>query len=101
MLLLEATNIKKYFGDRLILDIEGLNIYSEDRIGIVGVNGAGKTTLINILSQKLEPDEGWIKLYGNYSYISQLDEPESKYISEEMASKFGVPTTWNTYMSGG
>lgn len=101
MLLLEAKNIKKYFGDRLILDIEGLNIYSEDRIGIVGVNGAGKTTLINILSQKLEPDEGWIKLYGNYSYISQLDEPESKYISEEMASKFGVPTTWNTYMSGG
>ncbi|NLM13119.1 MAG: ABC-F type ribosomal protection protein [Epulopiscium sp.] len=101
MLLLEAKNIKKYFGDRLILDIEGLNIYSEDRIGIVGVNGAGKTTLINLLSKKLEPDEGWVKLYGNYAYISQLEEPDFKTISDEMASKFGVPTIWNTYMSGG
>ncbi|NLK96570.1 MAG: ABC-F type ribosomal protection protein [Epulopiscium sp.] len=101
MLLLEAKNIKKYFGDRLILDVEGLNIYSEDRIGIVGVNGAGKTTLINIMCKKLEPDEGWVKLYGNYSYISQLDDPDYKHISDEMASKFGVPTSWNAYMSGG
>ncbi|HHW66922.1 MAG TPA: ABC-F type ribosomal protection protein [Epulopiscium sp.] len=101
MLLLEAKNIKKYFGDRLILDIEGLNIYSEDRIGIVGVNGAGKTTLINVLSKKLEPDEGWVKLYGNYSYISQLDAPDGQTLSNEMASKFGVPRTWSMYMSGG
>jgi macrolide transport system ATP-binding/permease protein len=101
MLLLEAKNIKKYFGDRLILDIEGLNIYSEDRIGIVGVNGAGKTTLINVLSKKLEPDEGWVKLYGNYSYISQLDAPDGQTLSNEMASKFGVPSTWSMYMSGG
>ncbi|MBM7684692.1 ribosomal protection-like ABC-F family protein [Defluviitalea raffinosedens] len=101
MLLLEAKNIKKYFGDRLILDIEGLNIYSEDRIGIVGVNGAGKTTLINVLSKKLEPDEGWVKLYGNYSHISQLDAPDGQTLSNEMASKFGVPRTWSMYMSGG
>jgi ATPase components of ABC transporters with duplicated ATPase domains len=42
-----SSNIKKSFGDRLILDVENLKVYSEDRIGIVGVNGAGKTTLIN------------------------------------------------------
>lgn len=101
MLLMECSNIKKYFGDRLILDVENLKVYSEDRIGIIGVNGAGKTTLINMLSQRLEPDEGWVKLYGRHSFISQLEEPENKNISSEMASRFGVASVWNEYMSGG
>lgn len=101
MLLIECSNIKKSFGDRLILDINNLKIYSEDRIGIVGVNGAGKTTLIDILSKRLEPDEGWVNFYGSYSYISQLQKPESSVISSEMASKFGVKCNWNENMSGG
>lgn len=85
----------------MIIDIENLKVYSEDRIGIIGVNGAGKTTLINILSQKLDPDEGWVKLYGRCSYISQLGPPEDKWISPEMASKFGVASIWDENMSGG
>lgn len=101
MLLMECSNIKKYFGDRLLLDIDNLKVYSEDRIGIVGVNGVGKTTLVNMLSGKLEPDEGWVKLYGRYSYISQLGEPKNKKISSEMASKFSVANTWSENMSGG
>lgn len=101
MLLMECSNIKKYFGHRLILDVENLKIYSEDRIGVVGVNGIGKTTLINILSKRLEPDEGWVKLYERYSYISQLEEPENRRISSEMASRFGIQSTWNENMSGG
>lgn len=39
MLLLELENIKKYFGDRLLFDIEELRINEGERIGIVGVNG--------------------------------------------------------------
>lgn len=101
MLLIEGSNIKKYFGDRLILDIDNLKVYSEDRIGIVGANGVGKTTLVNMLSKRFEPDEGLIKLYGRYSYISQMGEPDSKIISDEMASKFGVAAMWNENMSGG
>jgi len=85
----------------LIINMERFRFYSEDRIGIVGVNGAGKTTLVNILSQRLEPDEGWVKLYGRYSYISQIEPPDNKSISLEMASKFGVACSWNENMSGG
>ena len=66
MLLIQGQNIKKYYGDRLILGIENLKIYSEDRIGLVGLNGAGKTTLINILCGEAKPDEGWIRRYGSY-----------------------------------
>lgn len=101
MLLIECSKIKKYFGDRLILDVDSLRVYSEDRIGIVGVNGIGKTTFINILSQRMEPDEGFVKLYGKAGYISQLEAPDYKNISSEMASRFGVKTTWGEYMSGG
>ena len=101
MLLIECNHVRKYFGDRLIIEIDHLKVYSEDKIGIVGVNGVGKTTLINILSQRLEPDEGWVKLNGRYSYISQHEAPENKRISPEIASKFGIPTTWDANMSGG
>ncbi len=101
MLLVECSNIKKSFGDRSILNIENLKVYSQDRIGVVGVNGVGKTTLINILCQRLQPDEGHVKLYGTYSYISQLEEPESISITSDMASRFNVESIWNGNMSGG
>lgn len=101
MLLIECSKIKKYFGDKLILNIDSLRIYSNDRIGIVGINGIGKTTLINILSEKIEPDEGMLKLHGKYSFISQLDLPERKYVRKEIASKFGVKSKWDERMSGG
>lgn len=101
MLLLECSHVKKYFGDRLILTIDQLKIYSEDRIGVVGVNGAGKTTLINILSQRLEPDEGWVAVKAKFPYISQLEPPEKQRISPDSASKFGVAAAWSESLSGG
>lgn len=101
MLLIEASKIKQYFGDRLLLDMDHLRIYSEDRIGIVGRNGVGKTTFINILSNRIQPSDGWVRLYGEYSYISQLEEPVHKIISDEIASKFGVEALWQDHMSGG
>lgn len=100
-MLVECKNLKKFYGDRLILDIEHLCIYDHDRIGVVGVNGAGKTTLLNLLSQRIEPDEGWVKLYGKCSYISQLEPPEEKTIRPEMASLFKVHHTYRESMSGG
>ena len=101
MLLLECGQIQKYFGDRLIVKIDRLKIDSKDRIGIVGANGAVKTTLINLLSQRLEPDQGWVKRYGRWAYISQLGGPEKKIIDGELASKFGIANIWNENMSGG
>ncbi|PRR83471.1 ribosomal protection-like ABC-F family protein [Clostridium vincentii] len=101
MLLIEGKNIKKYYGDKLILHIEDLKIYSEDRIGLVGLNGAGKTTLIKILCGEAEPDEGWVKRYGNYSIVDQLVSNEHGYIDKKAANKFGVVPNWNNNLSGG
>jgi len=101
MLLIEGGNIKKYYRDRLILDIENLKIYSEDRIGLVGLNGAGKTTLINILCGEAQPDEGWVRRYGSYSACGQLVSKEYEDIDKKVANKFGIVNTWNNYLSGG
>lgn len=101
MLLIECANIKKYYTDRLILNIENLKIYSEDRIGVVGLNGMGKTTLMNILCGKLYPEEGFVKSYGSISYISQLEASTQEEVNKELASKFGIADSWKDYMSGG
>ena len=81
MLLLHARNVKKIYADRLIIEFDDLKIYDRDRIGIVGVNGAGKTTLMDILSGRLEPDEGNVKLYAPISYIKQFGTDEPEYMS--------------------
>lgn len=74
MLVLEASNIKKYYSDRLILEFDELKVFTGDRIGIVGQNGSGKTTLLNILSNETEPDEGFARQYCNAAYIRQFSE---------------------------
>ncbi len=90
MLKLEGLNIKKYYGDRLILDIKDLKIYSNDRIGIVGLNGSGKTTLMDILSKSKTPDEGVVKIYGNHSYITQLEHPLDAQLNSKIGSFFNI-----------
>ena len=74
MLLLQAENIKKIYGERIVLDVEELKIYTGDRIGVIGANGAGKSTLFALLAGELEPEEGWIKRFGRISYCRQFGE---------------------------
>ncbi|WP_202707854.1 energy-coupling factor ABC transporter ATP-binding protein [Sporosalibacterium faouarense] len=47
---IEIKNLKKYFGTKMILDIEELKFKKNIITGIIGPNGAGKSTLINILA---------------------------------------------------
>jgi macrolide transport system ATP-binding/permease protein len=76
MLILETKNIKKSFGDRIVLDYDQLQIRSGDKIGVVGQNGAGKTTLLNILSGELQPDEGIVKRFCDAAYIKQFSDED-------------------------
>jgi len=88
MLLLEVNNIKKYYADRLILDIKDFKAYYGEKIGIVGANGAGKTTLLDIIAGRNIPEEGSIKLYGEISYITQLDMEAASEVDNRMAKEF-------------
>ena len=66
-LLLSASHIVKFFGDRKIFAFAQLSVFEGDRIGIVGANGAGKTTLLSVLSGELPPDEGSVVRYAPVS----------------------------------
>ncbi|MPQ33525.1 ABC-F type ribosomal protection protein [Clostridium estertheticum] len=101
MLILQIRDIKKSFGDRLLFDIKNLKIDSEEKIGIVGLNGTGKTTLMDILSKTLVPDEGYVDIYGSYSYITQLDYSFNEKPLAGVARLFKVPINHSNFMSGG
>lgn len=72
MLLLRAKEIKKIYGDRVVLDIGELSVYTGDKIGVVGANGAGKTTLFELLTEALAPDEGQVECFGTVAYCRQF-----------------------------
>jgi len=58
----EVTNLKKSFGDRLLIDDLSFSLPPAGIVGVVGPNGAGKSTLIKMLIGKEEPDSGTIKV---------------------------------------
>ncbi len=72
-LVMEAENISKSYGDRVIVRDLSIRIQRGDRIGIVGPNGAGKTTLLKMLTGELAPDSGKAKLGTNVE-MATLDQ---------------------------
>lgn len=64
-LISEAKHISKSFGDRVVVDNFSTRILRGNKIGIVGPNGAGKSTLIKLLTKRLEPDSGTVRIAKN------------------------------------
>ena len=62
---IEAKNISKRFGDKVILRDFSLTVQRGDRIALVGPNGVGKTTLLNMLIGQETPDTGSVTLGTN------------------------------------
>ena len=60
-----ANKISKSFKSNQIITDFSLKVASGDKIAIVGPNGAGKTTLLNLLTGKIKPDKGTVKLVTN------------------------------------
>lgn len=100
MLILNATNIQKSFGDRQIIDVSQLQIFSDDKIGLVGKNGSGKTTLLKILTGELVPDQGDVQWFGEFAYLPQLEKSMEK-LALEVASEFTVVKDIHPHLSGG
>ena len=70
---IEARNISKSYGDRPIVKDFSTRILRGNRIGVIGANGAGKTTLLNMLTGKLKPDSGTVKIGVNVR-MAALDQ---------------------------
>ncbi len=72
-LVIVADDISKSFGDRAVVRDFSARVIRGDRVGIAGRNGAGKTTLLNMLTGKLIPDTGDVKLGTNLAEV-ELDQ---------------------------
>jgi ATP-binding cassette subfamily F protein uup len=76
-LVIEAEGISKAFGERAIVEGLSLRVLRGDRLGIVGPNGAGKTTLLNLLTGRLAPDAGTVRLGTNLTMVTLDQRRES------------------------
>ena len=57
-MILACHNLKKSFGDRIIVDTGSFHIEEREKAALVGVNGAGKSTIFKMIVGELPLDEG-------------------------------------------
>lgn len=61
---IELENIKKFYGEKKVLDIDSLGIPEGKITGITGSNGSGKSTMLNIISNMDGDYEGIVRFNG-------------------------------------
>jgi len=86
---IEAHDVRKGFGDKLLMDSLSFSLPAGGIVGIIGPNGAGKTTLFRMITGSEQPDSGTIRL-GDSVQIASVDQSresldDSKTIWEEIS----------------
>ena len=61
---IEINNLTKRFKNLTAVDNLSLNVYKGDVFGFLGPNGAGKSTTIRMMLTLINPNSGYIKLFG-------------------------------------
>jgi ATP-binding cassette ChvD family protein len=69
----EFTNLKKGFGDNLLIDDLTFKLPAGGIVGIIGPNGAGKTTLFRMVTGQDKPDSGTIQV-GESVHLGYVDQ---------------------------
>jgi len=90
-LVIEAKNVRKGFGDRLLIDELSFNLPPGGIVGVIGPNGAGKTTLFRMLVGQESPDSGELHLG---------DTVQLAYVDQSRDALDGNKTVWEE-VSGG
>ena len=90
-LVIEAKNISKKFGDKLLYEDLSFNLPRGGIVGIIGANGAGKTTLFRLITGEEKPDAGEFKI-GETVKIAYVDQSRD--------SLAGNNTVWNEISDG-
>ncbi len=95
-LVIEANNISKSFGDRLLFENLSFNLPRGGIVGIIGANGAGKTTLFRMMAGEEKPDSGELRLGEtvNISYVDQSRDSldDNKTVWQEIADEHDIMT---------
>ncbi len=72
-LVVEAQNVAKAFGDRLLVEGMSFSVPPGAVVGVIGPNGAGKTTLFRMIIGEERPDSGTIRV-GETVVVSYADQ---------------------------
>lgn len=86
-MIIETKHVNKAFGARELIKDFSIRILRGNKIGIVGPNGAGKTTLIKVLTKRLDPDSGTVRLAKNL---------EEAYFDQNRLTLDTTKTLWKT-----
>jgi sulfate-transporting ATPase len=81
-LVVEAKNLRKAYGDNVLIDDLSFNLSPGAIVGLIGANGAGKSTLFRMIAGLEKPDSGTIRLGETVelAYVDQLrDELSPKH----------------------
>ncbi|MBR4919486.1 MAG: energy-dependent translational throttle protein EttA [Bacteroidales bacterium] len=70
---IEARNVRKAFGDKLLFDDLNFNLPPNGIVGVIGPNGAGKTTLFRLIMGLDTPDSGDFKV-GETVKVGYIDQ---------------------------
>jgi len=93
---IEADNISKAFGERLLINNLSFKLPPGGIVGIIGPNGAGKTTLFRMMAGLEQPDSGTMALGQTVqiAYVDQLrdDMDARKTVWEEVSDGLDVIT---------
>lgn len=102
MSILNVENLTHGFGDRAIFSNVSFRLLKGEHIGLIGANGEGKSTFMNIITGKLQPDEGKIEWAKNVR-IGYLDQhtvlEKGMTIRDVLTSAFGFLFEWEARMN--
>ena len=69
----EATNVRKGFGDRVLIATLSFTLPPAGIVGVIGPNGSGKTTLLRLITGAEQPDAGLLHL-GQTVQLGYVDQ---------------------------
>ncbi len=93
-IVLEAENLCKGFGDRLLIDDLSFRLPPGGIVGVIGPNGAGKTTLFKMLTGTETPDTGDLRVGDTVAmgYVDQSRDnlEDDKTVWEEISGGLDI-----------
>ena len=79
---IEASNVQKSFGDKMLYDNLNFKLPPAGIVGIVGPNGAGKTTIFKMIMNELLPDHGTFSI-GETVKLGYVDQTHKEITPEK------------------
>src|SRR4051794_15590225 len=76
MLLLSCSRLSRGFDEGPLFSDLGFELYSGERVGLVGPNGVGKTTLMRLLAGHDRPDDGEVRLHAGARAALLRQDPD-------------------------